>query len=84
VERHLRDWARLREARPSGRSTIVSLASSLRAARFITEQDVQFLHALAGDRDKAAHGYFDEVDADLSRSVLNRARDFIRTHPLQP
>jgi site-specific recombinase XerD len=82
LERHLRDWAKLKESRVPGRPTLVSLTTALRNDRFISEQDVQFLHALAGDRDKAAHGRFAEVDHDLARSVLARVRDFMREHPL--
>lgn len=72
------------EATISGTRSITRYADTLRSAEAISRQDKKDLDSLAGDRNAAAHGRFDETSWDRARLMVDRVNLFMAHHKPEP
>ena len=86
LERHLRELARARGItfdKAESKLQLSAYIARLTAARIVLKTDHGILTTIEGWRNKAAHGWFDEVDRANAEWVLNHCRLLIERYPLE-
>lgn len=87
LERHLRELSQclgIQFDKPASKLQLGAYISRLTGAGALTAADNRLLTAIETWRNKAAHGWFDEIGHSDAVWVLNTCRELIARYPLPP